>query len=393
MNWQEIFRNAIEGILANKLRSILTILGIVIGVAAVIAVLAIGQGGRTALVNQLERLGANMFMVYTRDENVSLKDQLTINDVNIIKRSASSVETVSPVNYQAASFSSGKSPQQIMTLGTNEDYLKIIHLSLLDGRFLNPRDMTGHRKVAVIDNELATKNFGQLSAIGKVIKINRVPFIIIGVSEKESSVFNFGPPLSRVYLPINTWQNLFHERYISQINGLAATKEQVKKAIDQSIAILNRNHHTTQKYTGFNLEKQLDVVRQISKLLTIIISSIAAISLIVGGIGVMNIMLVSVTERTREIGIRKALGAQKKDILLQFLAEAITISIMGGIIGLLIGAGGALIAAKLANWPPLVSWQTVLVAIGFSTIIGILSGIYPANKAAKMDPIEALRYE
>ena len=202
-----------------------------------------------------------------------------------------------------------------------------------------------------------------------------------------------GPQRAYVYVPWSTWSAAFGSNRVDQLEASAVSRDRVEAAIDSAKALLNRRHGTEDRYEAFNVEQLVSATNKIAEILTYIIGAVAAISLFVGGIGIMNIMLVSVTERTREIGIRKAMGAQHKDILLQFMIEAVVLSLIGGFIGILIGIGGAFLASYLLKWPPLVSWITILIAVLFSAGVGIFFGIYPANKAARLDPIEALRYE
>jgi len=241
----------------------------------------------------------------------------------------------------------------------------------------------------VLDEALADKIFGRSEPVGSRVSIGGTPFQVIGVVAKGDSMLGFSEE-ARVFIPSRSWHNMFGS-YINHLEGSAVSREKVQETMDRAVKVLERRHRGSDKHVSYSMEQQIQSANEITGIMTMVISAIAGISLFVGGIGVMNIMLVSVTERTREIGIRMALGARRKDILIQFLIESVVLCVLGGIIGMALGIGGAFLIAKLAKWPPLVSWWTALPAFTFSAAIGIIFGMLPANKAAKMDPIEALR--
>ena len=387
---------ALEGIWVNKLRSTLTMLGIIIGVAAVIAVVAIGQGGQAAVIASLEKMGTNLFSVWPRsndNERVTVADLITIQDVEVIKNSATAVKYISPVHNRIFPIKNGKKTRRTSVYGIWPDYQEIRNIEIERGRFINEADEQGGRRVIVLESELATHLFGHEDPIMQQVDFNGIPLTVIGITKSEKS-FLMGPnQMVEAYIPFSTLATAIRYPYVSYIEASAISRDQTELAIEQTKRILHHRHRNKDKYHAFNMQQEMNQANQIMGILQLIVGSIAAISLLVGGIGVMNIMLVSVTERTREIGIRKALGAQHSDIMLQFLIEAVIICLIGGGFGILLGVSGSIIVAKIANWPPLVSPVTILIAFVFSAAIGIFFGLYPANKAAKLDPIEALRYE
>ncbi|MDD2498116.1 MAG: ABC transporter permease [Desulfitobacteriaceae bacterium] len=397
MNLKECIQVAIEGIRVNKMRSALTMLGIIIGVAAVITVVAIGQGGQSAIVSSLEEIGTNLFQVYPRSNEqstVTLSDMITVQDLEVIKNVATDIKYASPVDNRSLPAKYGRESKRVYAYGVWPEYQQIRNVKLERGRFLSETDEKGGRRVVVIDAKLAEDLFGREDALRKQIEIFGSSMTVIGITKREDSFFMGGPDQpSTVYIPYSTFCGINNYNYVGYIEASAVSKEKTENAMKQAQQVLDKRHHTTDKYQVYSLQQDLEQVNTVMGILQLVIGSIAAISLLVGGIGVMNIMLVSVTERTREIGIRKALGAQYKDIMAQFLIEAVVICSIGGAIGTVIGLGGGLLVAVLAKFPPLLSPLTIVIAFGFSTSIGIFFGLYPANKAAKMSPVEALRYE
>jgi putative ABC transport system permease protein len=396
MNIKESILVALEGIWVNKMRSALTMLGIIIGVAAVIAVVAIGQGGQAAVMTSLEKIGTNLFMVYARSndtERVTRADLITVQDVEVIKNSSTAIKYISPIQDRYLPLKYERKNKRTHVYGVWTEYKYIRNIELEKGRFLTEADEKAGRRVIVIDSELAEHFFGRQDPLMKQIDLFGIPVTIIGVAKSDKN-FVMGPnQLPKAYVPFSAFTSAIRWNYVGYIEASAASKEETETAIEQAKRILHHRHRNKDKYHAYSLQKEMEQANKIMGILQLIVGSIAGISLLVGGIGVMNIMLVSVTERTREIGIRKALGAQYKDIMIQFLIEAIVICLIGGAIGILLGVSGSMIVAKIAKWPPLVSPITVFVAFIFSAFIGIFFGLYPANKAAKLDPIEALRYE
>lgn len=392
----ESIKSALESIWVNKMRSALTMLGIIIGVAAVIAVVAIGQGGRAAINQTLESMGNNLFNVYPSssmsETPLTGRDMLTLEDVESVRTVIPAVKAVSAQDYNSMLTQYGKEKQKTKVISCEADYKQIRNLQLIEGRFFEDQEDKSKRKVMVINEELAKAYFPNDKALGKQIYLRSTPFTVIGVVKNDPIYALGGEPSKDALIPIRTAQTFSMGMWI-EIMGQAQSKEEVQEAMDQTVKLLHKRHHSENKYRGYSLDQEVDQTNDILGVVALIIGLIAGISLLVGGIGVMNIMLVSVTERTREIGIRMALGATRKDILIQFLIEAVVICLVGGTLGILVGAGGALLIALIAHWPPLIDPRTILIAFSFSATIGIFFGLYPANKAAKMDPITALRYE
>lgn len=391
MNLLESIRVALEGIMVSKLRSFLTTLGIVIGIAAVIAVVAIGQGGRAVLMSEMEKIGTNIFAIYVdwRSNKQITGREFDLSDVAMIKDKVPGVTRLSPHSQIMGDIRGPKDKKYARITGVTSDYPYIRNFNMKKGRFFTEEDNAGKRRVAVIDEDLAGQVFGRAEALGSKINLGNTPFLVVGVVAKEESALGFNENPS-VYIPIQVWRVMFNDQ-VQTLEGSAVSKEKVEETMNQAVKLLERRHREPGKYASFSMEQEMQTANKITGIMTLIIGAIAGISLFVGGIGVMNIMLVSVTERTREIGIRMALGARRRDILVQFLIEAVMLCLLGGVIGMALGIGGAYLIAKIAKWPPLVSWWTALLAFAFSAAIGVVFGILPANKAARLNPIEALR--
>lgn len=397
MNLMENFRMAFSSILAHKLRSILTMLGIIIGVGSVILVVAIGQGGEQALKAQIAGSSNTIEVYYQPSEeelkanpNAMLVDPFTQEDVEALKGIP---EVKQVVASTTSSYQTRYREETIdaTVYGINAAYMDVNQLNIDKGRLFTEADFLGGRRVAIISDQLAKDLFKSQNPIGEVVWVSNQPFEIIGILEKPTGIFAFG--MSEIYTPWTAYRNAFGQTNYTQVTLEAVSADEIKAAGEKAEQLLNRMHKTEDSYQVVNFEEIAESIGQITRIMTMIIGSIAGISLVVGGIGVMNIMLVSVTERTREIGIRKALGATRRQILLQFLIESMTLTLIGGTLGILLGAGIASIVSIFAGWPSLVSWQVVVGGLLFSMFIGILFGLLPANKAARLDPIESLRYE
>ncbi|MTI80406.1 MAG: FtsX-like permease family protein [Firmicutes bacterium] len=395
MNFKEFIFVALEGVRNNKLRSFLTTLGIVIGIAAVIAVIAIGEGGKAMIIGEMEKFGTNIYQIYPnyRDGEYTKPRDFTKEDVEVIKKISPEVKWLSPMKYSRGEIRSSLGKKNARIIGTTADYKLIRSVELARGRFFNEEDDAVGRRVVVLDEKLGEEIFGRDNPVGQRVMLwNSQPALVIGVIKARESQLGMEPD-RMAYVPISFMEGSNQWRYVNSLIGSAASKDTVYKAMDRTKLILERRHNSPGHYDSYSMEEEMKTVNKITGIMGLIISSIAGVSLLVGGIGVMNIMLVSVTERTREIGIRMALGAKRKDILMQFLIEAVVLCSIGGVIGIILGYGGAMVVAQFLNLPPLVSWWTALGAFIFSAIIGIFFGIYPANKASKLDPIVALRRE
>ena len=405
MNFLESIRVAVHAIWANKMRSLLTMLGIIIGISSVITVVTLGQGSRTMIGREFEQFGVNrVYLSNNWRENPSGRDYMTYEDLEAIQRVfGDKILGLSSQLQDSAKILSRKDTINIYLTGVNETYNKIQKIDLVDGRFLQEGDLKGKREVAVIDEETALQVFGRSNVLGEKILVNtryrNISLVIVGLYETPKSAFSnmsgFEQP-KNVYLPVSTVEKMYGGG--NRVHGIEmniAQGEDVKEVSENIVKFIERRHGNVGegKYRTYTAEGELETVNRITGIITAVVGAIAAISLFVGGIGVMNIMLVSVTERTREIGIRMAIGARRKDILLQFLVEAVIISGIGGIIGTLLGMAFSFLASIFIKIPPTVSPSTVAIAWLFSAGVGIFFGIYPANKASKLDPIDALRYE
>lgn len=396
MNIKESILIALEGVWVNKMRSALTMLGIIIGVSAVIAVVAIGQGGKAAIMDSLEKLGTNLVEAFVRsndDERVTMNDLITIQDIEVIKNSSTAIKYISPIQQRRLPLKFERANKKTDVFGVWPEYKFIKNMELAKGRFLTEEDEKAARRVIVIDSDLANNLFGNKDPLLKQIDFYGASFTVIGVTKSEKTVLTGSAPTPDAYIPFGAFSNITGWNYVDYLDASAISKEKTGVAVEHIEKILHNRHHNQDKYHAYSLQSEINQTNQIMSVVQIIVGCIAGISLLVGGIGVMNIMLVSVTERTREIGIRKALGAQYKDIIGQFLIEAIVICLIGGSVGTIFGIGGSYLVAKLAQWPFVISPLTICIAFVFSSFIGIVFGLYPANKAARLDPIEALRYE
>lgn len=399
MSVLENIKMAFASLRAHKMRSILTMLGIIIGVGSVIAVVAIGQGGEAVLKSQFTGESNTIELYYMpSDEEVEsnadvlYQDAFTQEDITAIE-AIPEVEKVVATSTESSQVRYQQENTDGMIMGINQAYLDVQGLEITEGRNLLAADFLSGARVAVVSDNLQEELFDDedKELLGKVVYIDSYPVEIVGVVESEDGIFSFGS--STVYVPMKTWQSIFSKTSITEVSIQAGGPDEVQTAGEKAALMLNQMHDKEEAYQILNMEEIAEGIGQITRIMTIIISSIAGVSLLVGGIGVMNIMLVSVTERTREIGVRMSLGATRGQILFQFLIEAMTLTLIGGLIGMLLGSGAALLVSHFAGWPPLVSLPVIIGGILFSMLIGIIFGLLPANKASRLDPIEALRYE
>ena len=405
MNFLESIRVSLRALRANKLRSALTMLGMIIGVAAVIAMVGIGNGATASITSQIQGLGSNLLTVSSGQSNsggvrggAGSSNTLTMTDVTKIQI-GTAVKAVAPVASSNAQVVLGSGNTSTSITGTTADYEVIKNVTLASGRYITQNDVNSSARVAVLGPTVVTNLMGDANAsvIGKIIKINNVPFQVIGVTTATGST-GFMSSDDMITAPITTVQaRLIGKKNVRSILVSASSAYLMQTAQDQITAALHKAHKIQPgKNDDFTVQNQADMLATmtgVTQTLTMLLGGIAGISLLVGGIGIMNIMLVSVTERTREIGIRKAIGAKGMDILLQFLIEAVVLSVFGGGIGIALGYGGSNLAGQALKMSTSISMTSVFVAFGFSAAIGILFGVFPARKAAAMDPIDALRYE
>jgi len=408
MSAGESLRLALQSLLANKLRSALTMLGIIIGVGAVIALVAAGAGAQAQVRERFESLGSNLLVIQPRGgsfrgvtQAASSAQSLTNDDVAAILALARNVAAVAPQYSAQATVAYGNKNTQTSVLGVTPAYLTVGNWRVSRGRFISELDDTGQAKVAVLGSSVAEDLFGKLvDPLGKTVKINRQNYQVVGVlaSKGVSGAQNQD---DQVFIALSTAQVKFGgagNTTLRAINVQVASADKMDLAQAELRAILRARHGLTgnqnDDFTIRNQTQIVEMVEQSAETFTILLGSIAAISLVVGGIGIMNIMFVSVTERTREIGIRKAVGAKRRDILAQFLAEATVLSLLGGMVGVLVGyAGAQIVTPLLGGSRALVTPQSVIMALGVSVAVGLFFGIYPAARAAALHPIEALRYE
>jgi putative ABC transport system permease protein len=392
MSVWELVKIAVENINNNKLRSFLTTLGIMIGIAAVISVVAIGQGGRAMLMQEMEKFGTNLFVVYTnyQDSENWRPGDFQVSDIEVIKGAVKEIKYMAPTSYTQIKIRGNRGEVKTSLTGTTADYAVIRNLLLDKGRYISPDDDTGGRQVIVLSTNCARKLFGQENVVGQRVMIDNNSALVIGVLKDDKSMLGGGPGYE-AHIPLTFMQRINPDNAVSEFFGSTTNKDEVKAAADKAVKLMERRHQAPGHYTALSMEQEMQAANKVTGIMSLIISCIAGISLLVGGIGVMNIMLVSVTERTREIGVRMALGASRRNILVQFIIEAVVLCLLGGLIGIILGYGGAFLIALIAKWPPLVSGWTILIAFAFSAGVGLFFGIYPANQAARMNPIDALR--
>ncbi len=405
MKWQSLLRVAFKSIAKNKMRSLLTMLGIIIGVAAVITMVAIGAGAQQQIQQQINSLGTNLIIVFpgaSRQGGVSMGGgtgtRLSIEDVEKLKREAQLLTGVSPIVRAGVQAVGGIGNWNTSAQGVAVDYLEIRQWPLVSGEFFTSADVRGQAKVCVIGQTIVTNLFPDQDPVGQQLRLRNVPFRIIGVlAEKGQSAAGLDQD-DAILVPYTTaLYRLSGWRFIQQILCSAVAEDQLTAA-QEEIRTLLREAHKLQEGDDddFTIRNQTDLAsaaQETTRIMTLLLASIASVSLLVGGIGIMNIMLVSVTERTREIGIRMAIGARGSDILVQFLVEAVALSLSGGVLGIGAGFLGRYLVVAFSDWSPVISIPTVFLAFGFSGAVGIFFGFYPARKAASLNPIEALRYE
>ena len=405
MLFTESVRIAINALFANKLRSLLTMLGIIIGVGAVIAMVAVGMGVTQRVTDSIASLGSNMLIIRPGASMsgglrgaAGSRTTLKYEDATAIKKKIKDVDYVSPTvqkNYQVVY---GNQNWNTSVTGVTQEYMSIRDLKITTGSFITEDDMNTRNRVAVIGMTVASNLFGEANPVGKTIRVNNQPYRVIGVLESKGQSSVGQDQDDVVIVPLTTaMDRLLAVTYVQTINVQVSSPSKMDDVQANIETLLRQRHHLTgTKSDDFqvqNLTSLMSTMNETTTMLTLFLGSIAAISLIVGGIGIMNIMMVSVTERTREIGIRKALGATFKDIMTQFLIESVVIGVIGGVLGIFFGIGAAQLISKFGDFQTVITVAPILLSFAFSVGIGLFFGIYPARKAALLDPIEALRYE
>lgn len=410
MSFIEGIKLAIRMLWANKMRSGLTTLGVIIGVSAIIVVLAVGEGGKALVISELEALGSNLIWVYRerlahRSLSLSEEKRLTYEDVIALKKGCSYIKNAAPILYLFGEVTYGKvfsKHKSVFLVSTTPEFQTVRKIKLKKGRFINDKDLKNKQNICVLGEKISKDLFGKEDPRGRIILLEGAKFKVVGVLAKKRRGMFVIEEIDdySIYIPLTSGQYLAETKEvdiayleISDAKRVGLAEKEIKKILKLKF---KDDNIRVQK-----MEEILNYVKKVTSILAIMIGSVAVISLMVGGIGIMNIMLVSVTERTREIGLRKAVGAKKRDILFQFLIEAVVLSVGGGIIGILLGIGETVLISKIAvvflkdipHWPPLITFKSVLLAFLFSVSIGIFFGFYPAHRAAKLEPAEALRYE
>ncbi len=396
---------ALRALRRNKMRSTLTALGIIIGVAAVIAMVSIGNGASAQVEAQIASMGRNVILVFSGSSSAGgvhsgygSAGTLTLDDAEAIKREISQVVAVSPEARKYAQVAAGNQNWSTQVLGDSAEYFDIRQWPLADGATFTEQDVRGANKVCVIGMTVVQKLFNDINPVGQIIRVKNVPFTVIGVlTPKGLSVMGTDQDDCVVMPHTSAMKRVFGDTTFRSFYVQADEADNLEIVQQQIVNVLRQRHNIRPgKDDDFTVRSQQEIAAMAtatSKVMTMLLGSIAGVSLIVGGIGIMNIMLVSVTERTREIGIRIAIGALGRDILLQFLIEAVALSSLGGIIGIGLGLGSSKLVSNIVGWPTHITLTPIIGSFVFSAAVGIFFGFYPARKAASLDPIEALRYE
>lgn len=401
MNMVESFNVSFEAIKLNKVRSGLTMLGVIIGVMAVILLISIGEGARRYIYEELGSLGTNLLIVAPgktatkggfHPPVAGTVRKLVYDDALALRKRATYLTDAVPIMFATGKIKYFNLSRDTSIVGCTEEYFRVRNLNIEIGTFISSIDVDAKRKVIVLGKTVKRELFGDANPLGKMVTLNDARYRVIGIMEKKGVALGFDID-DIVFIPTTSAQELFDTDSLFQIITKVGRAEDIGKAEEQIKEILIKKHNNKEDFTLVSQDEMISVMGKVLNIMTGVLGGIAGISLLVGGIGIMNIMLVSVKERTREIGLRKAVGAKKRDILLQFLIEAISLSLTGGLIGIGFGIGIALLIPRFTFLPTMVSLWSVMIAFLFSAAVGIFFGVYPARKAATLDPIQALRYE
>jgi putative ABC transport system permease protein len=407
-DWLEPLATAWVGIIAHKLRSFLTMLGIVIGVGAVITLMSIGKGAETSIINSIQGLGTNLLFISpgaTTEGGVRTASgsaaSLTAEDAEAISTEIANVAFVAPTSGNSSQVVVGSQNMRARTTGITPDYQQILNLQVVNGEPISDYHYSSAAKVILIGSNVNETLFQGTDPVGQTVKMGTTVMHVIGVLQSKGSVTGFSDdtilmPLSTMYQMASRSLTTSGQHVVSQVMVQLTDQKYIKSVTDDISSLLRYRHRLTTADNDFTITSQEDMIKAVSQAagsMTFLLAAIAAISLLVGGIGVMNIMLVSIMERTREIGLRKALGAEEKEIVIQFLIEAAFLSITGGVIGIILGWGASLLVSRFGQYTTAVSVDIVILAFSISAAIGLIFGIYPAWRGSRLDPIEALRYE
>ena len=405
MKFESTFKIAFRALRRNKMRSVLTALGIIIGVAAVIAMVSIGNGAKAQVEQQIASLGENVILIFSGSVTSSgirtgwgSAGTLKIEDAEAIRREVPGVIAVSEEVVSTSQVSAGNQNWFTRIYGESPAYFDIREWPLSDGAIFTDQDVRSANKVCVIGRTTANQVFGSQNPVGQILRIKGVPFLVTGVLTPKGLSPQGTDQDDIVIMPYTSaMKRVIGGSTLRGLNVQVASPNDLGPAQEQITALLRQRHNITSgrddDFTVRNQQEIAEAATATSRVMTLLLGAIASVSLVVGGIGIMNIMLVSVTERTREIGVRLAVGAHGRDILTQFLIEAVTLSSIGGVIGIALGLGASQVLSVVAHWPTLISLTSIVVAFLFSAAVGIFFGFYPAREAARLDPIEALRYE
>ena len=402
MQFSENFKQAFVSLNTNKLRSLLTILGIIMGVFSIVAIMAIGNATKAYMEAEFNKLGANTIMIQYRSNDLSSSDLLTERDIDNLIAGIPEIANISAANSASARIRLENDSRRANVTGVSSQYTSFQVFNLVEGRFISEADNSGRRRVVVVTDAFAKKYYGKTDILGEEFKIQNnggdiIKLMVIGVQSTEGDLFanmmDYDEFPVNIYIPLNLFQEFYNQNYYEEIDIAVKNKDEIRAVSEKVIKLLEFTHNNEDKYLTYSVQDIQQSVGSVLDVVSAVLLVIAMITLLVGGIGIVNILLVSVTERIREIGIRKALGARKKDIILQFLTESIIMTGSSGMIGILMGVIGGSIISSVIKIPPVVDVKIIILAFLGSVILGIVFGVYPAKKAADLDPIESLRYE